>query len=134
MDILTPEQRSEVMRRVRGKDTKPERLLRSALHRAGFRFRLHRRSLPGAPDIVFPGRRKAIFVHGCFWHSHHCRRARKPASNRDYWIPKLAENKKRDARNRRRLAALGWRSMVVWECQLRSMDRVLEKVEKFLDG
>ena len=134
MDILTPEQRSEVMRRVRGKDTKPERLLRSALHRAGFRFRLHRRSLPGAPDIVFPGRRKAIFVHGCFWHSHRCGRARKPASNRDYWIPKLAENKKRDARNRRRLAALGWRSMVVWECQLRTMDRVLEKVEKFLDG
>ena len=73
-------------------------------------------------------------MHGCFWHSHHCRCARKPASNRDYWIPKLAENKKRDARNRRRLAALGWRSMVVWECQLRSMDRVLEKVEKFLDG
>lgn len=134
MDILTPEQRSEVMRRVRGKDTKPERLLRSALHRAGFRFRLHRRSLPGVPDIVFPGRRKAIFVHGCFWHSHRCRRARKPASNRDYWIPKLAENKKRDVRNRRRLAALGWRSMVVWECQLRAMDRVLEKVEKFLDG
>lgn len=134
MDVLTPEQRSEVMRRVRGKDTKPERLLRSALHRAGFRFRLHRRSLPGAPDIVFPGRRKAIFVHGCFWHSHHCGRARKPSSNRDYWIPKLAENKKRDARNRRRLAALGWRSMVVWECQLRAMDRVLKRVEKFLDG
>ena len=134
MDILTPEQRSEVMRRVRGKDTKPEMLLRSALHRAGFRFRLHRRSLPGAPDIVFPGRRKAIFVHGCFWHSHLCKRARKPASNRDYWIPKLAENKKRDARSRRRLAALGWRSMVVWECQLRTMDKVMEKVERFLDG
>lgn len=134
MDILTPEQRSEVMRRVRGKDTKPEKLLRSALHRAGFRFRLHRRSLPGAPDIVFPSRRKAIFVHGCFWHSHRCKRARKPASNRDYWIPKLAENKKRDARNRRRLTALGWSSLVVWECQLRTMDRVMEKVEKFLDG
>ena len=134
MDILTPEQRSEVMRRVRGKDTKPEMLLRSALHRAGFRFRLHRRSLPGAPDIVFPGRRKAIFVHGCFWHSHRCKRARKPASNRDYWIPKLAENKKRDARSRRRLTALGWRSMVVWECQLRTMDKVMKKVERFLDG
>lgn len=134
MDILTPEQRSEVMRRIRGKDTKPEKLLRSALHRAGFRFRLHRRSLPGAPDIVFPSRRKAIFVHGCFWHSHRCKRARKPASNRDYWIPKLAENKKRDARNRRRLTALGWSSLVVWECQLRTMDRVMEKVEKFLDG
>lgn len=134
MDILTPEQRSEVMRRIRGKDTKPEMLLRSALHRAGFRFRLHRRSLPGAPDIVFPGRRKAIFVHGCFWHSHRCKRARKPASNRDYWIPKLAENKKRDARNRRRLTALGWSSLVVWECQLRTMDRVMAKVEKFLDG
>ena len=134
MDILTPEQRSEVMRRVRGKDTKPEMLLRSALHRAGFRFRLHRRSLPGAPDIVFPGRRKAIFVHGCFWHSHRCKRARKPASNRDYWIPKLAENKKRDARDRRGLTALGWSSLVVWECQLRTMDRVMEKVEKFLDG
>ena len=92
MDVLTPERRSEAMRRVRGKDTKLERLLRSAPPRAGFRPRLHRRALSGLPDIVCPGQRKAIFVHGRFWHSHHCRRARMPASNRDYWIPELAEN------------------------------------------
>ena len=133
MDILTRKQRSEVMRCIRNKDTKPEILLRSALHRSGFRFRLHRRSLPGSPDIVFPGQRKVIFVHGCFWHSHRCKFGRKPASNRAYWIPKLAENKKRDVRNRRRLTALGWHTMVVWECQLQSMGRVMERVKKFLE-
>ena len=121
------------MRHVRDKDTKPEKLLRSTLHRAGFRFRLRRRSLPETPDIVFPGQRKVIFVHGCFWHSYRCKRAHKPATNHAYWIPKLAENKKRDTCNRRQLTALGLRSMVVWECQLRTMDRVLEK-EKFLPG
>lgn len=134
MDTLTPEDRSEVMRRVRSKDTKPEKQLRSALHRAGFRFRLHRRSLPGAPDIVFPGRRKVIFMHGCFWHSHRCRESsRLPQTNRLYWITKLEATKRRDARNRCRLAALGWRSMTVWECELRAMEKVLKRATRFLE-
>ena len=132
-DILTKAERSVRMSLVRSRDTKPEKALRSALHRAGFRFRLHARQLPGAPDIVFPGRRKVIFVHGCFWHLHRCQRpSRLPKSNRDYWIPKLEANKKRDARNRRELARLGWRSLTVWECEMRELDKVLKKVTQFL--
>ena len=135
MDTLTPEKRSEVMARIRSKDTRPEKQLRSALHRAGFRFRLHRRSLPGSPDLVFPAKRKAIFVHGCFWHAHRCKHgSRRPQSNQDYWLPKLAANKQRDARNRRRLAALGWRSLTVWECEVRK-GKALAKAVRFLrDG
>ena len=133
MDTLTPEKRSEVMRRIRSKDTKPEKRLRCALHKAGFRFRLHCKSLPGSPDIVFPAKQKVIFVHGCFWHSHRCRYGSyRPKSNRDYWLPKLAENKKRDMRNRRRLTTLGWRSLTVWECELRNLDRALAKAIRFL--
>ena len=135
MDTLTPEKRSEVMARIRSKDTKPEKQLRSALHRAGFRFRLHRRSLPGSPDLVFPARRKAIFVHGCFWHSHRCKNgSRLPKSNRDYWVPKLAENKRRDRKNRRKLAALGWRSLTVWECEVRKGTALAKAVRFLRDG
>ena len=133
MDILTPAARSVRMSLIRSGDTKPEKRLRSALHRSGFRYRLHVRSLPGTPDIVFPGRRKAIFVHGCFWHSHRCQRpSRKPKSNRAYWLPKLDANRKRDARNRRRLSALGWQSLTIWECEIRAIDKALAKVERFL--
>ena len=99
---MTKAERSAVMALIRSRDTKPEKVLRSALHRAGFRFRLHYRSLPGSPDLVFPGRRKVIFVHGCFWHLHKCQKesSKWPQSNREYWIPKLEANRKRDARNR----------------------------------
>ena len=132
-DILTPSERSARMRLIRSGDTKPEKRLRSVLHRAGFRFRLHDRSLPGTPDIVFPSRRKAIFVHGCFWHLHRCQKpSRKPKSNRAYWIPKLEATKKRDTRNRRKLTALGWQVLTVWECELKILDQALAKAIRFL--
>ena len=136
MDTMTQAKRSALMALIRSRDTKPEKVLRSALHRAGFRFRLHYRSLPGTPDLVFPSRRKVIFVHGCFWHLHKCRKKSSwwPQSNREYWIPKLEANKARDARNRRRLAALGWRALTIWECETRYIDRAAAKATRFLKG
>lgn len=133
MDTITPEQRRHCMQRVRSRDTEPERVLRSSLHQAGYRFRLHAEALPGTPDIVFPGRRKAIFVHGCFWHSHRCPRGSRPKSNRPFWTKKLDTNKKRDTRNRRRLTALGWRSLVLWECEVRT-NAALKKACAFLEA
>jgi DNA mismatch endonuclease (patch repair protein) len=128
-DVFTPAQRSAVMRRVKGKDTSPELKVRRALHRLGARFRLHRKDLPGAPDIVLPGRRLAIFVHGCFWHGHDCARgARVPKQNRDYWLGKVGRNRERDVVNRAALEAAGWRVETVWECELKdaaSLDRRL---------
>jgi DNA mismatch endonuclease (patch repair protein) len=135
MDTLTPAQRSARMALIRSGNTKPEKMLRSLLHRAGFRFRLHDRSLPGTPDIVFPARRKAIFVHGCFWHLHKCQKpSRHPKSNRDYWMPKLEANRNRDARNRRKLVAQGWQVLIVWECEVRAADAALSKATRFLRG
>ncbi len=132
MDTMTPEQRRACMSTVRSRNTTPERLLRSDLHRAGFRFRLHAKSLPGTPDIVFPGRHKAIFVHGCFWHSHKCNRGTRPKSNTAFWDRKLDANRKRDARNRRRLKALGWRSLTIWECEVRA-GKAVRKARRFLN-
>ena len=119
-DVFTPAERSAVMRRVRGRDTGPERAVRRLLTRMGLRYRLQRRDLPGSPDIAFPGRRTALFVHGCFWHGHECRRgAREPKTRADYWRAKIARNRVRDAEAQARLADLGWRALVVWECELR---------------
>ena len=116
-----PLTRSEVMSRVRSKDTTPEIAVRRALHAAGLRFRLHRRDLPGRPDIVLPGRRTVVFVHGCFWHSHAgCKRARTPATRLDYWLPKLRRNVERDQASEAALKAAGWRVLVIWECEARS--------------
>jgi DNA mismatch endonuclease (patch repair protein) len=129
-DTLSPEGRSECMSRVRGKDTKPEIKVRRFLHAAGLRYRLHAADLPGKPDLVFPSRRIALFVHGCFWHRHDdpdCRLARMPKSRLDFWEPKLRANVERDARNADALADAGWRVMVVWECALADDDR-LEKI------
>src|SRR2546430_1749501 len=117
-DILTKAKRSWVMSRIRGVDTTPERTVRSFLHRRGFRFRLHESALPGHPDIVLPKFRTVVFVHGCFWHNHNCRDGHTPRTNRGYWGPKLRRNKRRDAGNARLLRALGWRRIVVWECEL----------------
>ena len=115
-DVYPPEKRSAVMRRVKGKDTAPELAVRKVLTRLGARYRLHRGDLPGKPDIVLPGRRVAIFVHGCFWHGHDCARgARTPRQNRDYWVAKVDRNRARDARNAAALEALGWRVETVWE-------------------
>lgn len=133
MDTFSAEQRSAVMRRVRGRDTQPEMAVRRLVHGLGFRYRLHCRDLPGNPDLVFPALRKIIFVHGCFWHGHACRSGRnRPSSNTGYWLAKLDRNKERDRLNRRRLKRLGWDVLVIWECQLRRSDRIASRIAGFL--
>ena len=122
-DVFDKAQRSAVMRRVKGRDTKPEMIVRRALTRLGARYRLHRKDLPGSPDVVMPGRRLVLFVHGCFWHGHDCARgARTPKQNRDYWLAKVARNRARDAAHREALAALGWRVETLWECDLKDAE------------
>jgi DNA mismatch endonuclease (patch repair protein) len=119
-DVYSPEKRSAVMRRVKGKDTSPELAVRKALTKLGARYRLHRKDLPGKPDIVLPGRKLALLVHGCFWHGHDCARgSRVPKQNRDYWVGKVARNVARDAKSRDALAALRWRVETIWECELK---------------
>jgi len=121
-DVFTPEQRSKIMARVRSKDTQPEILVRSTLHAMGYRFRLHRKDLPGNPDIVLPRHWTVIFVHGCFWHQHAgCAAAALPKGNRQYWERKLSRNAARDGRNQQSLDEQGWRVIVLWECDLRKM-------------
>jgi len=125
MDTLSRTERSERMARIRGRDTKPELAVRRLLHRCGFRYRLHRATLPGKPDLVFPSRQKVIFVHGCFWHRHPgCPLARLPRSRLEFWLPKLKDNRLRDLKNIRRLRKLGWKTHVVWECQLPDLNRL----------
>lgn len=131
-DTRTPEQRRRIMQSVKTKDTGPEVEVRSALFAAGYRFRLHRRDLPGSPDIVFPGRRKAIFVHGCFWHGHGCAKGKAAKSRTDYWGPKMEANIARDARNMSELTALGWDVLTVWQCELRNMETLLAELGTFL--
>lgn len=124
MDSLTPRERSERMARVKAKNTKPELAVRSLVHRMGFRYRLHGKGLPGRPDLVFARRRKAIFVHGCFWHRHRgCRLARLPKTRLDFWLPKLDANAARDRKVERQLAELGWKIMVIWECEVKDQQR-----------
>ncbi len=132
-DTLTSEQRSANMSAVRGKNTAPELLLRSMLHRMGYRFRLHRRDLPGTPDIVFPARRGVVFVHGCFWHGHTCARGVVPSSNVDFWQTKIAKNRERDARAQRRLQKEGWKVLIIWECEMKNRDRLAKRLCRFLD-
>ncbi len=124
--------RSENMRAIRSKDTEPEMAVRSLVHRLGYRFRLHRQDLPGTPDLVFPARRKVIFVHGCFWHSHACKTGLIPKSNRDFWLPKLRRNKMRDRRNLEVLAQQGWDALVIWQCELKNSSAVSRRVRQFL--
>ena len=134
MDVYDAPTRSRVMRAVKGTNTRPEQAVRSLLHSLGYRFRLHRRDLPGAPDIVLPGRKAVIFVHGCFWHGHGCKRGnRAPKANADYWAGKLARNMARDSRMRAELEALGWRVLVVWECEIRDKQALTGKLREFLD-
>ena len=122
------------MRAVLDKDTKPEMKVRRLTHAMGFRYRLHVKDLPGKPDIVFPGRKKVIFVHGCFWHQHSCPRGdRIPKTRRDYWEKKLGNNKRRDRRHRDALRRQGWKSLVVWECQLKDLDKLARRIKKFLE-
>lgn len=129
MDRLTRERRSWNMSRIKGKDTKPEVLVRSVLHQLGFRFRLHRSDLPGKPDITLPKHRTVIFVHGCFWHRHSgCRLAYTPKSNEAFWSEKLASNVKRDKRNQSALRKLGWSVLIVWECQTQDRNRLQKRL------
>ena len=117
MDTVSKEKRSEIMSKVRGKDTKPEKIVRSLLHVMGYRFRLHRKDLPGKPDIVLPKYKTAIFVHGCFWHGHECKHGQnRPKSNAAYWKNKIQSNMHRDKINNIELERLGWKVIVVWEC------------------
>jgi DNA mismatch endonuclease (patch repair protein) len=133
-DRISKAHRSWNMSRIRGKDTKPEKLLRSALHRAGFRFRLHSGNLPGKPDIVLPKYRTVIFVHGCYWHRHSgCRHATTPKSNIDLWNGKFAATVERDLRNVADLEAAGWRVLIVWECEIEAdLPRKVAEIKAFL--
>ena len=123
-DVLTPAQRRLNMSRIRGKDTKPELLLRRGLHARGFRFRLHRRDLPGCPDLVFPRFHAVVFVHGCFWHGHGCPMFKSPTTRPEFWAAKIEGNRARDLRVSENLEAAGWRTLVVWECTLRGPERL----------
>lgn len=127
--------RRRTMQAVRSKDTEPERTVRRLAYQLGYRYRLNRKELPGKPDLVFIGRRKVVFVHGCFWHGHDCKRgAREPKENNAYWVEKIARNKVRDKAHLATLAASGWRSLVIWECELRQLDRVRDRLAAFLEG
>ena len=135
MDIIPPSERSEIMSRVRAKDTRPEMLVRRLVFAEGYRYRLHDRKLPGCPDLVFRGRAKVIFVHGCFWHRHEaCALARMPKSRLDFWEPKLEANKERDARNKKLLTKEGWKVLTIWECELKDAERLKQTIRRFLDA
>ena len=130
----TREQRSRVMRAVKSRDTRPEMLTRRMIHAMGYRYRLHRKDLPGKPDMVFPSKRKAIFIHGCFWHGHDCARgARVPKSNRDYWETKIRRNRERDTQSEAALKRDGWRVLTVWECQMKDEEALRKRLRQFLE-
>ena len=124
--------RSANMRAIRSKDMQPELKVRSLVHKLGYRFRLHRKDLPGKPDLVFGPRRKVIFVHGCFWHSHNCKAAHIPKSNQEYWGPKLERNKTRDGKNIEALGAKGWQALVIWECEADDECGLKKRLRAFL--
>lgn len=134
VDTLSPEERSRVMSRIRGRDTVPELVVRRAVFAMGYRYRLHGAGLPGRPDLVFPGKRKVIFVHGCFWHQHPgCPFAYRPKSREAFWAAKLAGNRERDEVNLVRLSELGWQTLVIWECELGAVVELRERVREFLE-
>jgi len=125
--------RSRIMAAVKSKDTTPEMIVRRLVHSLGFRFRLHLRSLPGSPDLVFPSRLKIINVHGCFWHMHACGRCRIPSTRHSYWLAKLQRNRARDQRTRRQLRALGYHILTIWECQTRDPAKLTHRIARFFN-
>lgn len=128
-----PEARRRAMQAVKSKDTGPEMLVRHLLYAQGYRYRLHRKDLPGCPDIVFSGLKKVVFIHGCFWHGHHCARGnRVPVHNREYWVEKIRKNRQRDRNAARLLRKLGWKRKVIWECHLKKPEQVKSALDKFL--
>lgn len=133
MDTIDKFRRSENMRRIRSKDTAPEVVVRKLTHKLGYRFRLHPSDLPGRPDMIFPARRKAIFVHGCFWHQHEvCRAGRPPRSREEYWLPKLERNRKRDEQVLKAILALNWQPLVIWECEIEDQVTLAKRLRRFL--
>ena len=132
MDNLTKEERSVVMSKVRSKDTKPELTIRYIIHKAGYRYRLHKKSLPGKPDLVFASLGKIINVNGCFWHGHSCKAGRIPKSNVQFWVNKIEANKARDKKNMRKLNRLGWSVKTIWECQTKDEVRVKNRLLRYL--
>jgi len=135
MDSLTPLERSANMSRIRGKNTAPERLVRSCIHRLGYRFRLHRRGLPGSPDVVLPRLRSVVQIHGCFWHRHKgCKWAYMPKTRIGFWRGKFSDNVERDRRNERALRRLGWRMLIVWECQTTDTATLCRRLRAFLSA
>jgi len=134
MDVFDKKKRSQIMAKIKGKDTKPEKTVRSLLHKMGYRFRLHRSDLPGNPDIVLPKHRKVIFVHGCFWHGHkNCPRSKRPATNKKFWNEKLSKNIKRDIFNQKKLKEMGWLTLIIWECEMKEFKNLQLKLESFLN-
>lgn len=138
-DIVDSSTRSRMMSGIRGKNTKPEMMIRQGLHRKGFRYRLHDRKLPGKPDLVFPSRQAVIFVNGCFWHGHDCHLFRMPSTRRDFWKIKIDGNRQRDFDNMLKINDYGWRILVIWECALKGksqlpFDEIMEKVSGWLDS
>ena len=133
LDPLSPEERSERMRRVRRQDTKPEMRVRKLVHGLGYRYRLHDSRLPGKPDLVFTGRKKVIFVHGCYWHRHDCKSGRRlPKTRLEFWRPKLESNAERDKRNLKQLEEMGWKALVIWECETNDKEVLAMKIRQFL--
>lgn len=132
MDRVPAIIRSKIMGAVKTSDTRPELLIRKSLHRMGFRYALHRRDLPGTPDLVFPKKRKIVFVHGCFWHGHGCSKGKPPKSRLSYWLPKIETNRKRDRKTARKLRRAGWSVMIVWQCETGDPEKIVGKIARFL--
>ncbi|MEL6915880.1 MAG: DNA mismatch endonuclease Vsr [Pseudomonadota bacterium] len=133
MDTRSPEQRRRIMQAVKSKETGPELVVRRLLHAMGYRFRLHRKDLPGRPDIVLPRHKKVIFVHGCFWHHHGCPKGQLPKSRLDYWAPKLKENVKRDRTKMEQLESFGWHVLIVWQCETKDVASLTVRIQDFVE-
>lgn len=135
MDKISQERRRKNMQAIKSKNTKPEMVVRRLIHEMGFRYRLHGKNLPGKPDLVFSTRKKVIFIHGCFWHAHsnpECKISRVPKSNEEFWIPKLEATSIRDRKHITELQSLGWKSLVIWECEIKNKDILIKNITKFL--
>jgi DNA mismatch endonuclease (patch repair protein) len=135
MDVLTPEQRQRCMASISGKNIKPELIVRKLLYSLGYRYRLHYSNLPGKPDLVYPDKRKVIFIHGCFWHRHDCKKGNsRPSKNSEFWQKKLADNASRDNRNISELKKLGWEILVFWECQIKDLQAISINLHSYLQA
>jgi DNA mismatch endonuclease (patch repair protein) len=132
VDTRSPEQRRRIMQSVKGKNTTPEMLVRRLVFKAGYRYRLHQKKLPGSPDLVFPARRKVVFVNGCFWHGHACSKGKLPKSRPEFWGPKIARNRQRDADALERLRSLGWKALTIWQCETKDSVSLRRTLLKFL--